>query len=168
MALVQGEYGQYYHEEIREQKTVYAPFSEQDHRTTEFLDAFTQEEQKTISAYERDGAPDCVTGWLVCTKGELKGKSFSLHNGWNYAGRALDMDVVMSGDLTVAREKHMGIVYDSKTITFHVVPINGMVCVDGKVLTEAYRLEEGTLLLIGRSSYMFVPFCKKGREWNER
>lgn len=158
-------------EEMREQLTVYADSDGEPHLfegiKTEIFDMPPGEEQRTIGFFEERGIAGCVTGWLVCRRGEQRGKSFPLHGGWNYAGRSLAMDVVISGDLTVERENHLALVYDDRRCETYAAPLNGAVLIDGQVLTEAAKLKDGTKLEIGEGVFEFVPYCRKGRNWNE-
>lgn len=63
-----------------------------------------------------------VVGWLVCVKGEEKGKSFNLRNGRNKIGRSELMDVKLLRETTVSRTVQASIIYDSKERVFSIVP----------------------------------------------
>ena len=53
-----------------------------------------------------------VVGWLVCITGKSIGEAYRLKAGKNYVGRDIRMDVVISNDAKVSREKHMTIMYE--------------------------------------------------------
>jgi hypothetical protein len=76
----------------------------------------------TMSYYSKSIGAEPVVGWLVCTGGECLGEDFRLKSGRNFIGRASGMDVSISGDNTVSREKHAVIVYDPKSMCFWSSP----------------------------------------------
>ena len=42
---------------------------------------------------------------------------------------------------------------------------NGQTYINGKAVNQECLLEDGDLISVGDSEYVFVPFCKKGRVW---
>ena len=52
-----------------------------------------------------------VTGWLVCINGDEKGNDYRLHAGKNFVGRSQAMDVVLTDDKSISREKHCSVLY---------------------------------------------------------
>lgn len=66
-------------------------------------------------APEPNGAPldpDLVVGWLVCVSGPARGRSYELHTGRNFIGRAAIMDVALPEDTAVARERQASVIFD--------------------------------------------------------
>ena len=47
-----------------------------------------------------------VVGWLVCVEGPDKGRDFRIHSEKNFIGRSPAMDIAVTGDESVSREKH--------------------------------------------------------------
>jgi hypothetical protein len=70
-------------------------------------------------------------------------------------------------DKCVSRKNHCSIVYDSKTYEFYFVHGNSPVMINKKFIETSVKLEENDLLNFGESEYIFIPYCKKGREWND-
>ena len=153
--------------EINEQLTSYMDdgYQMQDEQLTEAYGDFVDECDKTIGIFTDETRNELTVGWLVCMEGLEKGKSYIIHSGRNFAGRSFDMDIVLSDDMRISREKHFSVVYDPKSISFYFVSGNGQTYINGKPAIDECLLNEGDILSLGDCKYMFVPFCKKGRVW---
>lgn len=82
---------------------------------TELIDTgHKADDEVTVAYYSNTIQTNPVVGWLVCTKGAGFGESHSLKSGRNFVGRDSSMDVVLSGDKSISRNKHAIIVYDPK------------------------------------------------------
>lgn len=109
-----------------------------------------------------------VTGWLVCTRGEEKGKDYRLHSGKNFIGRSAKMDVVLLKDNQIAREKHASIVYDPKGHGFYISPEEAnLVYHNDQLLAKVRELKENDKIRVGETELVFVPYCKEERRWQE-
>lgn len=126
----------------------------------------SNEVQKTVAKYFVDRNMNPIAGWLVCTEGENKGRSFEIHIGKNFVGRSMKMDI-HTNDERISRENHFAIIYEPKEAEFYAVQGNGLTYFNGTILTDAEKLSEDDELLAGSSTYVFIPFCKKGRDWND-
>lgn len=107
-----------------------------------------------------------VAGWLVCTAGENRGRSFEVHIGKNFVGRSMKMDI-HSNDEQISRENHFSIIYDPKSLKFFALQGKGITYYNGKILSDGVELSEGDKLKAGKSEYVFVPFCREGRDWSD-
>lgn len=154
--------------DFNEQLTSFISPEENDDNTqlTEAYGEDVSEFEKTIGIFNDESQNVLTVAWLVCIDGLERGKSFVIHSGRNFAGRSFDMDIVFSGDNSVEREKHFSIVYDPKTITFYLVCGTGHTYLNGEVVSSEKTIVEGDIIQVGKSKYMFVPFCKEGRDWN--
>ncbi|MBQ8828279.1 MAG: FHA domain-containing protein [Clostridia bacterium] len=94
-----------------------------------------------------------------------KGKSYPVYSGRNFAGRSIDMDIVLSDDSVISRENHFSIVYDPKSITFYLVAGEGRTYLNGEHVQAGTEITDGDEISVGESRYIFTPFCKKGRVW---
>ncbi len=136
-------------------------------------DAMTQgysdyvgEDDHTIGIFTDEESQNQLTvGWLVCLKGPVKGKSYPFFSGRCFAGRGPDMDLVLSDDRHISRDKHFSLVYDPMSIGFFLVPGNGQTYLNGDPVSVATPLKEGDLISAGESEYCFIPYCKEGRVW---
>lgn len=109
-----------------------------------------------------------VTGWLVCMTGKERGKDYHLHAGKNFVGRSPAMDVVMVDDKKIARDKHCSVIYDPKSDSFHVSAEGGnMVYLNDELLEITQTLEADDKITIGDTSFIFIPFSRGKRKWDE-
>lgn len=121
--------------------------------------------------YDRGGinekAAQPVTGWLVCIEGPEKGKDYRLHEEYNYIGRSSHMDVSIPGDVTVSRENHAIIAYDTQERMFFFAPSSGASIVrhNGKAVLSNVELKYGDRLQIGKGIFLFVPLCGEMFQW---
>lgn len=126
------------------------------------------DDQKTIGHYSADKGNECVTGWLVCVKGDERGRDYRLHHGFNYIGRGYDMSICIVDDQSISRSKHCAIVYDDRSNAFSLVPIGGnLVYRCGESVTQPVRILTGDIIEIGKSEFEFIAFCREGRIWEK-
>lgn len=153
---------------INEQLTSYVDPSEYDDNAqlTEGYGDSVYEYEKTIGVFWDETQNLLTTGWLVCVEGSQKGKNYTIHAGRNFAGRSLDMDIVLSDDNSIAREKHFSVVYEPKSIAFYLVCGEGNTYLNNEAVVSQKEMFDGDIIQAGNSKYLFVPFCKEGRDWN--
>ena len=109
-----------------------------------------------------------VSGWLVCLKGNMRGKSYTLFCKQNTVGRDRKTDAFIEGDNTISGHQ-ANISYDMRHNTFTIVPkteTNTMYLNDEPIY-EATKLKAFDLIEMGRSTFVFVPFCGERFTWNE-
>ena len=152
---------------FNEQMTSYvAPmFDDDDVQLTEGYGEAVDSYERTIGIFVDESNNLLTTGWLVCVSGATKGKSYALHSGRNFAGRSVSMDVVLSDDPTIMEDKHFAVVYDPKSVAFYLVSGEGHTYVNGEAVSDQIQLFDNDEIQVGESKFLFVPFCKKGREW---
>lgn len=153
--------------QLNEQLTSYIDpvNSDQNEQLTEGYGDCVAEYEKTIGIFLDDTQNLLTTGWLVCMNGNVKGNSYVIHAGRNFAGRSTDMDIVLSDDNTIARDKHFSIVYDPKSIAYYLVCGSGRTYVNGEAVSSQIEIFDGDEIKAGESKYIFIPFCKEGRVW---
>ncbi len=129
----------------------------------------TTDTGKTVAMFETSEGVSPVTGWLVKTNGKSKGKDYRIHADHNYIGRGRKNDIVIDDDETISREKHAVLSYDDRERAFYLANGEGksMVRVNGKALLEPVTLSAGDRVQIGKSEFIFQPFCGKGFTWEE-
>ena len=109
-----------------------------------------------------------VAGWIVCLKGPVRGQSYTLYCKQNTIGRDRDRDVCIQGDNTISGHQ-ANIAYDMKHNIFTIVPkteTNTMYLNDEPVY-EAAKLKAHDLIEMGRSIFVFIPFCGERYTWKE-
>lgn len=121
----------------------------------------------TQGFFENAIGSDPVVGWLVCVEGNHFGEDFKLKAGKNFIGRAKNMDVCLSGDNSVSREKHLIVLYDpnnnifivqsgdSKELSYH----------NESLVLSPVELKPYDVLKVGASKLLFIPFCSDKFTW---
>ena len=123
-------------------------------------------------APEPNGAPldpDLVVGWLVCVSGPARGRSYELHTGRNFIGRAAIMDVALPEDIAVARERQASVIFDPRTARFSVTAneTRELTYVNDELVYDHCDLTTNDVLLVGSTHLMLVPLCGSGFAWAE-
>lgn len=123
--------------------------------------------QKTIG-YFGSIPSEPVVGWLVAIEGEHFGEDFKLHTGKNFIGRSKNMDVVLSGDSSVSRERHAILLYEPKSNMFLVQPGDSkeLFYINNEVVLSATKIQAYDILSIGDSRLLFIPCCSEKFNWD--
>ena len=110
-----------------------------------------------------------VCGWIVCIEGPRRGKDYKIHEGKNFIGRADDMDIQILGDNKISRRNHAILVYDPKKHETVLLPgeSNGMVYHNDVALYSPIVLSVYDVIEIGRSKFLFIPFCGDHFRWED-
>lgn len=126
------------------------------------------DDQRTVAFYDVENSHP-VVGWLVGVKGVYLGESFNLKAGQNFVGRALNMDVPLTKDTSVSRNKHAIVIYDPKNKKFFVQPgeSSGLTYLNGELLLIPTPIQEYEKIIVGNSELVFVPFCGDKFSWED-
>ena len=126
-------------------------------------------DEVTVGYYSDLIGKEPVVGFLVCVRGKYYGESFELKTGRNFIGRAANMDVVLSMDPKVSRERHAIIVYEPRARVFvaQAGDSHGMLYVNDQVVLTNEPLKAYDKLSVGDTELMFVPFCGPQFSWEE-
>lgn len=110
-----------------------------------------------------------VAGWLVCIDGPAKGTDYRVRAGYNYIGRAEHMDIRVTGDNQIGRERHAMIAYDQEEKVFFFGPADGksIVRLNGKMVMVPSEIHAYDVITIGTTKLMFVPLCGERFNWDE-
>jgi hypothetical protein len=110
-----------------------------------------------------------VCGWLVCVDGARQGKDYKIKSGKNFIGRGDEMDIQIIGDNDITITNHAVVVYDPKKRNTMLLPGNsaGLAYIDGEAVYSPVELKPYTTIEIGKSKFVFLPFCGENFEWNE-
>lgn len=124
------------------------------------------DEEKTVAYYDDLGQP--VVGWLVCIEGKHFGKDFKLKSGGNFIGRSTEMDVALTGDSSVSRNKHAVIIYEPKNNIFIMQPgeSKGLSYLNDKVVLTPTELKSNDKIQVGNTKLMFIPCCTNKFTWD--
>jgi len=112
---------------------------------------------------------DPVCGWLVCIEGTRVGKDYKIKNGKNFIGRADDMDIQIIGDNAIANRNHAIIVYDPKKKNNVLLPgdSSGIAYLNEEPAYMPSELSPYDVIELGKSKFLFVPFCGEHFEWQD-
>lgn len=108
-----------------------------------------------------------VTGWLVCIDGKHLGEDFRLKAGRNFVGRSSSMDVAITKDNSVSRDRHAIVVYEPKSNNFIVQPgeARELCYLNEQPVYTAQDLKCGDKLTLGNTTLMFIPCCSEKFTW---
>lgn len=128
-----------------------------------------QEQDLTVGYYSQKMITNPVVGWLVCLNGDNKGKSYELHAGRNFVGRAAEMDIVLEGDKSVSRIKHAVFIYDAKGKKYYAQPGESreLFYVNGEVVLNNVILKPYDKVFIGQTELLFIALCGEIFTWDE-
>jgi hypothetical protein len=109
-----------------------------------------------------------VVGWLVCVAGTDRGRDYRIHAEKNFIGRSTAMDIAITGDDSVSREKHASVAYDPKKRSFWLLPgdASGLVYLNDALVNTPSQLKSRDLIEIGKTKLMFWPFCDDKFHWD--
>ena len=154
---------------------VTVPLSREDAQVTEAatgslqnaVKAASSDNEKTVGFYSSAIGTEPVVGWLVCTEGPHFGEDFRLKSGRNFIGRSTGMDVAITKDSTVSRERHTAVVYEPRGNLFIVQPGDSkeLSYLNGDVVLSPTRINANDRLSIGQTELMFIPCCTADFKW---
>jgi hypothetical protein len=124
----------------------------------------------TYAVWEDEEGITPVCGWIVCTKGVYKGKSFEVKSGNNYIGRDSDMDISLSSDQTVSRKRHSAITYDRLGHTFYLQQgeSSGTTYLNKKIVFAPTEVKSEDRIIIGNAEFIFISLCSERFDWEEK
>lgn len=129
-----------------------------------------KDENLTKQLYAGTIGTEPVTGWLVCIAGVHEGEDFKIKRGRNFIGRAGNMDISLSGDRAVSRDKHAILTYDPKGNTFFLQlgESNELCYVNGVPILVPTKLKINDRITLGDSELIFIPFCSDAFSWSKK
>lgn len=113
-------------------------------------------------------ATEPVVGWLVAIEGSNFGEDFRLKTGRNFIGRSTEMDISLTGDASISRDKHAIILYEPKSNTFLVQPGDAkeLFYLNDKVVLSATEINAYDVLSLGGTKLLFIPCCSDKFNWD--
>lgn len=126
-----------------------------------------EDDEKTVSLYQKCGAARYTVGWLVCVEGNEYGRDFPLYAGFNRIGRAGNNDIVLA-DMQVSMEEHCSVIYEQKKNIFYVLPKAGcLVYIRDALVQQAQEIVSGEVITLGETKLELVAFCRGDRRWGK-
>lgn len=110
----------------------------------------------------------CV-GWLIALGGEHIGTDFRLKTGKNFIGRSTQMDVALTEDKSVSRDRHAIVVYEPKAHLYLVQPgeSSSLVYKNDEVVLTPMKLEAYDVITVGDVNLLFMPLCGARFNWGD-
>lgn len=109
----------------------------------------------------------CV-GWLVALGGKHIGTDYRLKVGKNFIGRSAQMDIALTEDMSVSRDKQAVVVYEPKEHLYLVQPgeASTLVYKNEQVVLSPVQLQAYDVITVGDVNLLFIPLCNKEFNWN--
>lgn len=122
----------------------------------------------TQAVWKKKTGIDPVVGWLVCIQGPDKGRDYRIRNERNGIGRDPSMQICISGDETISREKHAIISFNPKKSSFLLMPGEGrgLVYLNNDEVATPTQLSPYDVIEIGQTKLAFIPFCGQRFQWD--
>jgi hypothetical protein len=122
----------------------------------------------TVGVFRKKMGIDPVVGWLVCIAGGDKGRDFRIRSERNSIGRATHMDICLSGDDSISREKHAYVSYNPRKNSFLLTPgeSRGIVYLNDEEVATPMPIKPFDVIELGQSKLLFVPFCGEQFQWD--
>lgn len=126
-----------------------------------------KETARTVAIMEKQVGFDPVVGWLVCTVGAYRGKSFPLHTDNNFIGRDEQMDVCLKDDNTVSSLNHAIVSFDARDNIYYFTSADGrsIVRYNDKAHFGTIPLSAYDKLEVGSTTLVFIPLCGENFQW---
>lgn len=108
------------------------------------------------------------TGWIVVVSGPGRGHFFPLFSGVSTIGRDAEQAIALDfGDMTVSRENHAAIAYDSEDNQFYIGHggKSNIIRLNSRPVLSTEQLHNGDRLRIGETVLQFVAFCGPDFDW---
>lgn len=153
-------------ESIKEEKEYTDIFS---YSSPDKKEQTTENDSMTVHYYQRALGTEPVVGWVVCVDGVHFGEDFKIKSGRNFIGRSGTMDISLSGDKTISRERHAILTYDPKGNVFMIQPGDSseLCYLNGQLVLIPTQLKANDRISLGESELMFVPFCSESFMWEK-
>ena len=102
---------------------------------------------------------------MLCAAKKRRLAFIELHMNRNFIGRDRMMDIAITDDPRLCRQKHLSVTYDRRSDHFYIKNENGSVFVNNSPVQKAMELKENDTIRFGSGCYVFVPYCKQERGW---
>ena len=134
--------------------------------TTESANRPTVPGVQTPAPHVNKVSTPCV-GWLVALGGEHIGTDFRLKVGKNFIGRSPKMDIALTEDKSVSRERHAIVVYDPKSNMYLIQPgdSSSLAYHNNNLLLTPEKLEAYDMITVGDVNLLFMPLCSAKFSW---
>lgn len=108
-----------------------------------------------------------VVGWLIGIEGMHRGRSYDIKEGRNFIGRSTAMDICLSGNNKINRERHAIITYDPRSKTFFFQPDESrdLIYINDKLLLGPEPMKQEDVIFMGEEQFLFIPLQSDKIDW---
>ncbi len=141
-----------------------------DDDATRPMNSFNPAAPSGVPAAAQRKAPVPVIGWMVVLSGPGRGNSMPLGYGRNSIGRGEENEVCLPfGDLEISKKDHAFIAYDPRSRKCYAQFGNSrnLVYLNGAPLLSLAEMPARSLLRLGKTELMYVPFCTDELDWKD-
>lgn len=120
-----------------------------------------------VSPNSKKAGTPCV-GWLVAISGEHIGMDYRLKVGKNFIGRDASMDVALTNDMSVSRNRHAEVVYEPKAHRYFVQSgdSSSLVYKNNEIVLTPMEIEAYDMITVGEVNLLFMPLCGEKFNWS--
>ena len=145
------------------------PFSYDEEKISPEAVQSNSSSEKTFRILQNESGKDPTVGWLVVLNGEHYGEDFRLRSDKNYIGRNEDMDIALTNEKSVSRNKHVIVSFEPRKQVFFVQPGESrkLFYLNEEVVLAPVFLKRNDVLTIGEVDLMFIPLCDEKFTWKK-
>ena len=118
-----------------------------------------------ITAEELNSNP--VIGWLVAIKGAHKGRSYEVKQGRNFIGRSTAMDICLSGNSKISRDRHAIITYDPRSKKCFLQPdeTRDLIYINDELLFGPMPMKHNDVIVLADEEFVFLALQCDKADW---
>ena len=108
-----------------------------------------------------------VIGWLVGIKGAHKGRSYEVKQGRNFIGRSTAMDICLSGNSKISRDRHAIITYDPRSKKCFLQPdeTRDLIYINDELLFGPMPMKHNDVIVLADEEFVFLPLQCDKADW---
>ncbi len=121
----------------------------------------------TVAQIKRTLGIHPVVGWLVCVEGPDKGRDYRIRSERNFIGRDPGMDICISGDEGISRERHAIISFNPRKCSYLLMPgeSHGIIYHNDDDVIGPVELNPYDSIEMAQTKLLFIPFCGPQFMW---
>lgn len=108
-----------------------------------------------------------VIGWLVAIKGAHKGRSYEVKQGRNFIGRSTAMDICLSGNSKISRDRHAIITYDPRSEKCFLQPdeTRDLIYINDELLFGPMPMKHNDIIVLADEEFVFLALQCDKADW---
>ena len=108
-----------------------------------------------------------VIGWLVGIKGAHKGRSYEVKQGRNFIGRSTAMDICLSGNSKISRDRHAIITYDPRSKKCFLQPdeTRDLIYINDELLFGPMPMKHNDIIVLADEEFVFLALQCDKADW---